>query len=65
MSLLAALPQLEKDLEQLMLDLSKETNPAAARKAAAKRQAKAIYDFLLQGEVNTAGTAAAQVGKMT
>jgi hypothetical protein len=65
MSLLLALPQLETDLEQLLLDLSKENDPAAARKAYAKRQARAFYDFMLQGLVQTAGTAASQTGKIT
>jgi hypothetical protein len=64
MSLLDALPKLETDIEQLLLDMSKEPDPAAARKAYAKRQARAFYEFLLQGLVQTAGTAASQTGKI-
>jgi hypothetical protein len=65
MSLATALPKLIADLEQIQVDMSTEADPAAARKAVATRQGQAIYQFVLQGLVNTAGTAAAQVGKMT
>jgi hypothetical protein len=64
MPLTTALPKLVQDLEQLMLDLSTETDPAAARQAAAQRQAQAIYDFVTAGLVQTAGSAASQTGRI-
>ena len=62
MSLSAALPKLELDLEQIMLDLSTAEDPAAARQLSAQRQAKAIFEFVRAGQVQTTGTAAAQTG---
>jgi hypothetical protein len=64
MSLTTALPKLVQDLEQIQLELSTETDPAAARKAVATKQAQAIFDFISAGLVETKGTAAAQVGKI-
>jgi Asp-tRNA(Asn)/Glu-tRNA(Gln) amidotransferase B subunit len=64
MPLSAALPQLETDIEQLLLDLSKSENPEQARQDYAQRLAKAIHAFVGQGLVQTTGTAASQVGKI-
>lgn len=64
MSLLMALPQLELDIDQLLIELSTSADPAAARKLYAKKLALAMYAFVKQGVVKTAGSATAQIGSV-
>jgi hypothetical protein len=64
MPLSDALPKLENDIEQLLLELSTAEDPEQARKEYAQRLAAAFHAFVLQGLVQTTGTAASQVGKM-